>query len=374
MRQPIIAIREQRGRGQHPGLILTRFMCPPPQVQNGEAMEKRALFEAAIQASRNPAVIALYRRAFDRWDAPQSLRETAEVVTPAYARLIVGLGSKGVIEAGLRLHHTYGVPLVPGSALKGIAAHYCAEVRAKSDAKYATDGDYHRLLFGTTDDGGVIGFEDGWMHPDSLAAARQGLLKDVMTPHHQDWQTKPEVAPTDFDSPVPVPFLSVAGRFRIAVCWRGPDDDKAGVWTKRALVLLLEALAEWGVGGKTSSGYGRLVVAKAVPASGGSSGSPTPSAAKPGDHSSGAATDSVTVKVLAKHEAGGRSGFWVQEVGKPKGLLLYGTPPKSLPEIDAIIQVFRNNNDLRNPQYRWDRPSDRPPPGRPPRGPQRPSR
>jgi hypothetical protein len=80
---------------------------------------------------------------------------------------------------------------------------------------------------------------------------------DVMTPHHPKWLDggKP---PTDFDSPVPVPFVSARGKFRVAVSWHGPVSEKASCWTELGFELLAEALREWGVGGKTSSGYGRL--------------------------------------------------------------------------------------------------------------------
>ena len=60
-------------------------------------------------------------------------------------------------------------------------------------------------------------------------------------------------------SPTPVPFLSVTGRFRIAVSWAGPETSAAGKWIDLAISLLTAVLADWGVGGKTSSGYGRRV-------------------------------------------------------------------------------------------------------------------
>jgi CRISPR-associated protein Cmr6 len=125
-------------------------------------------------------------------------------------------------------------------------------------------GKHHLLLFGTTEDGGVITFHDAWVVPQSLTNGAPRL--DVMTPHHPKWQTN-EAPPTDFDSPVPVSFLSVAGTFDLRLSWSGPagaSQDQAEAWTKLAMQLLQEALAEWGVGGKTSSGYGRLVPANSV--------------------------------------------------------------------------------------------------------------
>ncbi len=78
-----------------------------------------------------------------------------------------------------------------------------------------------------------------------------------MTPHHPKWLDG-SVPPTDFDSPMPVPFLSVTGTFRVVISWHGPTSEKAKNWTELARSLLCDALKDWGIGGKTTSGYGRL--------------------------------------------------------------------------------------------------------------------
>src|SRR5207248_3340620 len=102
-------------------------------------------------------------------------------------RLVVGLGAESVLETGIRLHHTYGLPSIPGSALKGLASHYCARVwgQAEGNRLFQKEKDYHKLLFGATDDGGVILFHDAWILPDSVHDGC--LLLDVMTPHHTEW-------------------------------------------------------------------------------------------------------------------------------------------------------------------------------------------
>ncbi len=86
--------------------------------------------------------------------------------------------------------------------------------------------------------------------------------------------------------------------------------------------------------------------------------------------------DTVAVKVLERREIGGKVQFFVQEAGKPRGVLAYGTPPPEdkLPQVGEEIAVYRNNRDARNPQYRWDKPltyQDKPrggPGGQRPRG------
>jgi CRISPR-associated protein Csm4 len=71
------------------------------------------------------------------------------------------------------------------------------------------------------------------------------------------------------------------------------------------------------------------------------------------------APDQVRVKVLERREIGGKVQFFVQEEGKPRGVLAYGVPPPpdKLPQIGDEIMVYRNNIDARSPQYRWDKPA-----------------
>ena len=359
-------------RGQHPGLLLQRFLPEPATGENGNPEEKRALLTAAIESAKNSDLRALYRVAFDRWaQALPPITEAADLVTAG--RLIVGLGSENVLETGIRLHHTYGLPVIPGSALKGLAAHYCNEVwgqTAGSEAyrrptktddeayrKYLKDGglepadNFHRLLFGTTDDSGCITFHDAWLTPDSMSNC---LCQDVMTPHHPKWLDG-AVPPTDFDSPIPVSFLSVAGTFRVGVSWNGPvAHDQAKNWTELAFNLLKDSLKEWGVGGKTSSGYGRLAV-------------PPPPAPPPAPK----LYEKATVTVIERRDLAGRANFKVQETGRPKpGWLQFGTPPATLPNVGDVIVVYWNNTDTNNPQYRWDVPPP-PAPSRPGNRPRR---
>jgi hypothetical protein len=76
----------------------------------------------------------------------------------------------------------------------------------------------------------------------------------------------------------------------------------------------------------------------------------------------------IRVKVLERREHGGKVSFLVQEEGKPRGILGFGTPPAILPEVNQEIEVYRNNNDPRSPQYRWDPPPPPPERGRGGRG------
>ena len=352
MRKEIIALAAERGKGSHPGLVLQRYLCPVARDED-RPRERRSLLDDAIRAGQSDRLQLLYASAFKRWSSfpNDDLHLSAELRTEG--RLIVGLGSDNVLETGIRLHHTYGVPIIPGSALKGLAAHYCNEVWG-SDARFkrSSEKNYHRLLFGDTADGGVIVFHDAWITPESL---RNAFCLDVMTPHHPGWQDeKNPKAPTDFDSPIPVSFLSVAGTFLVCVSWGGPRNAAAGQWTDLAIQLLHAALANWGVGGKTSSGYGRLEVANSSvnQPSRGATASEQPTRAL-------VETGKVTVKVLEKRDLGGKVQYFVQEEGGKRGVLGYGTPPKEkLPEVGDAIEVYRMGSNPASPQYRWDKPQE----------------
>lgn len=274
-----------KGPFSHPGLVLSRLLdkqkCPG---------SKKELIDAAIQAQSKTH--SLYEAAFiRRFQSLPSHSSTFLLSTPPTQRIAVGLGIESPLGVGLRLHHLYGTPLIPGSALKGLAASYCRQALANDTDQVELNrvvteevngttrrrtGLTYGALFGDQNSAGFIDFLDAWIHPDSLTQPGEGLLRDVITPHHQDYyggktyKATPltqerklagqRVPPTDFDSPVPVPFLSVRGTFQFAVVWNGdPNCADAKGWLSWAAELLTNALADWGVGGKTSSGYGRLV-------------------------------------------------------------------------------------------------------------------
>src|SRR5690348_13694917 len=64
-----------------------------------------------------------YERYYRRWK--EMLREYSVTTQTrdihVKGRMVVGLGSESVLETSICLHRTYGVPYIPGSALKGLA-------------------------------------------------------------------------------------------------------------------------------------------------------------------------------------------------------------------------------------------------------------
>jgi len=246
---------------EHPGLALNRYV--ETQVTEGEWEDRRKLYEQVIKHGPDD----LYRAAFERWQ--RSLNDLGAKCEKFRVcdRLIVGLGGESVLETGITLHHTYGVPLIPGSALKGLARHYylnTVKPALRNQGKEQVE-ETEKVLFGEPEDAAFVTYFDALYVPGS---ARGGPLPlDVITVHHPKYyQTQGENPPTDFDDPNPVPFLSAVGDYLVAL--KGPTPE----WTEYAFRLLESALSDYGVGGKTSSGYGRLKRLAASPVAGSKTG------------------------------------------------------------------------------------------------------
>jgi CRISPR-associated protein Cmr6 len=144
-----------------------------------------------------------YNHAFNRWRA--SFRPPRDLLVPVvlHGRLLVGHGNPSPTDVGLTVHHTWGVPVVPGSALKGLTAHYVDAVYGPIDPSLAPSepddheeraryhgitwsgsriqrapGDVYRALFGAPDSDddrasaacGKVVFHDALYVPGSVPA------------------------------------------------------------------------------------------------------------------------------------------------------------------------------------------------------------
>lgn len=248
---------DQKRTGANAALLHDRFL----RVSIGDEEKKhpkarKDLFDAMCQSFVQSKEI--YKAAYERQVSSfKNLQSKGLFSTKG--RLVIGLGGENVLETGLTLNHIYGTPIIPGTALKGLAAHYCNQALGAADGRFKLGGEYHQIIFGTTADSGHIIFHDAWITPESL---ERSLQPDVITPHHGGYYSDEngQTPPTDFDVPKPVPFLSVLGTFHVAVSCDVPGQD-GEEWADRVFEMLSDALREWGIGGKTNAGYGRLVKA-----------------------------------------------------------------------------------------------------------------
>ena len=231
-------------------------------------------------------------------------------------RLVVGLGDESVYETSIKLHRNYGVPYIPGSALKGVAKHYSilnltdrlinehlsidffelakrvqdaleTSVTDENDEKAVEKAVKDKLkinnipneildefkslrkIFGTQSYEGSIIFFDAFPTYECLKELTENnkpiLELDIMNPHYQSYysasenelKTNVEKAPGDWHSPNPIFFLTVPKgiEFQFAIAPRNEEGTKL---LNKAKEILISALKEFGVGAKTSLGYGRF--------------------------------------------------------------------------------------------------------------------
>jgi CRISPR-associated protein Cmr6 len=188
---------------------------------------------------------------FARWEAMLKVYRAEQRRVQVRGRMVVGLGSESLLEASICLHHTYGVPYIPGSALKGLAASYAHHYLK---GEWCQGETFHTLVFGNTNEAGYITFLDALPLPGSGHNGR-ALAPDVITVHHQKYYQDAGV-PSDSDDPNPIPFLSATGKYLIALA--APDFPQPTRWVDLTFQILEEALDKLGIGAKTSSGYGRI--------------------------------------------------------------------------------------------------------------------
>jgi CRISPR-associated protein Cmr6 len=276
-----------RNKPQNPGLIFDRFS---PDWREDSTLKRDGLetvFEAAGHADRE-----LFDAWVERWkqDAVSIQAKTLEMVSDW--RFVAGLGRKGSLETGFTFNR-YGFPYLPGSSVKGLARmaalvnvteslgadkrnelNELDEILSKEDDQDGEEDDkkfkksWHRFtgqenpsalaitfrrVFGTTNQAGAAIFLDAI--PSSLPS----LELDIMNPHYPDYY-QGKAPPTNWQSPQPITFLTVAARtpFLFAVGWRRQAKMDTDAF-KKAAAWLQTGLENLGAGAKTSAGYGYFV-------------------------------------------------------------------------------------------------------------------
>lgn len=161
-------------------------------------------------------------------------------------RFVSGLGISHPFETGLALHHTLGVPFLPGPSVKG-AARDIGEQEGPPDVD----------VFGDPKQAGQVVFFD------ALPVTWPALELDIVNPHYGDYYEDPNVAPGDWLMPVPVNFLAIAAnqafRFIVAARARESSGRSSCDLATKALSFVEEAAKTGGLGGKSSVGYGYFI-------------------------------------------------------------------------------------------------------------------
>ncbi|GIW43291.1 MAG: hypothetical protein KatS3mg077_0573 [Candidatus Binatia bacterium] len=250
----------------HPALELSKFVSWKKGNRGPEA-DRRASYERVIGS------LPRLQSAGESWLARRrswlaALGDRARtIVVQAKTPCVLWLAAPTPLELGFCLHHTYGLPYLPGSGLKGLAR---AAMRRElvgipvvgsgptreNSNREKKEPPQLLELFGEGGDGGHAGQVD---FLDGVPLTASCLELEVMSPHHPKYYQGESKAPHDCEDPVPLPFLRIkpGSQFEIAMVARlGVSDEAAPAALEKAEQYLLLGLEELGVGAKTSSGYG----------------------------------------------------------------------------------------------------------------------
>ena len=231
-------------RNAHPGLLLQRGWTDfvRADAQNDGADGKAEHIERICNIPAGD----FYQRAYHRWcDATRDGGRFSRMVMKVEGRLLLGLASGGALETGCTVAHSHGMPLLPGSSIKGV-------VRAWAESAMPEWQGQFDELFGSNELSGLVAFHDAWWVPRSGIGRYENhpFVADILTPHHPGYYSGQGPA-TDLDSPVPNSLIAVRGSFLCVL------EGERG-WRELAGKMLVKALAQRGIGAKTSSGYGHL--------------------------------------------------------------------------------------------------------------------
>jgi CRISPR-associated protein Cmr6 len=182
----------------------------------------------------------------------------------AESRLLLHLGRASVLEnVGLYADRTTGLPLIPGTAFKGIVSTWaCWEANQKSDGSFAEGaaflqqrkrfpGDLARRIFGDdskegSEHAGDVVFVGGY------PASPPNLGLDIVNPHYEpNGRDKTNLSPNAFLCVEP----GTLWHFAFYVRPGAPDAVKV---LQTTADWLTQALTQLGIGAKTSAGYGRF--------------------------------------------------------------------------------------------------------------------
>ncbi len=260
-----VLLNDHMGKCKNLALILDKY---PPQSVIADTKNKGHWLQGLVKG--NHIDTALTQSAYNRWYAMMSATKATLFNATLDWRIVVGLGGKTVLETDVTLHHLYGIPFIPGSALKGLARAYTAgedkeyyipmnrpKDERKPSMKEETDHPDVQRFFGTQKEAGTVLFFDAMPLNGQVQ-----FVVDIMNPHYPEYYggNKP---PTNDQSPVPVTFLTVTNTtFTFALAPRDASKEQQVKDVELVQGLLQRALQKYGVGSKTSAGYGYFNVVK----------------------------------------------------------------------------------------------------------------
>ena len=232
----------------HPALIFSKLI-PWATGENKEENKHRYLELVINSMEKNEMAIgALGKRITNYLNITQRLGYlfgTPIDFTLSW-RMVIGLGASHPQETSMALHHVYGIPYIPGSAVKGSTRHWIIRDQFDGEEDKAMKNHDFKRVFGTPEQEGEVIFLDAY------PIEKVNLKVDIMNPHYPDYYGKEKPPPPgDWQNPVPIKFLTIERtKFRFYLLGKEKTlIEKVKDWVEGAL-------KNYGIGAKTSSGYG----------------------------------------------------------------------------------------------------------------------
>ncbi|MGV9366610.1 type III-B CRISPR module RAMP protein Cmr6 [Amycolatopsis sp. NPDC003731] len=224
---------------QHSQAVAAAARAVPARLLEAIAARRRAA--AAALAAHDPQLVSVEVQLVPQW------------------RVVVGHGENTVHETGLSWSPTYGVPMWPGSGLKGAAA-------AQVPRRWPNRTGLVEQLFGSPRPGRTGDATQGTVTIlDALPAGSPHVVLDVLTPHGGGYYREVNsgatvvTPPAEYHNPVPVHFLAVERTpFHTLLIGRATA-------VQATVALLRDAAEDWGIGAKTAAGYGYCTVTVVEP-------------------------------------------------------------------------------------------------------------
>ena len=185
------------------------------------------------------------------------------------SRLLLGFGTQSVYETGITMHHTYSIPYIPASSIKGVIRSYVINEFFEGNEKVACKNEDFSCVFGsnasdseeksslskkTSKRGLLVVFDS---YPEKV----EKLDVDIMNLHYPSYYTGGGL-PTDDQSPIPIVFYAVpqGTKFLFHFSVGNSEKGELSICSKPLSDIIKDALIHFGLGAKTSSGYGRMMI------------------------------------------------------------------------------------------------------------------
>lgn len=219
---------------------------------------------AGLRARHTRRFVGLFRSAFgDR---------AAIAIGQLEGRLAINLAESLIQNAGISLDRLFGLPFIPGSAVKGVCRHAALqELKDATGSNRVSAFDCFRKVFGTADNdftNGDLGSFGDLLNgrPENQRGSVSFLpaypvneakvVVDLTNVHYPEYYRTGRLRDLANEQPKPNPFpaVEIGAQFAFCLVLNRPKADSGTLDAARR--WLQSALTLRGLGAKTASGYG----------------------------------------------------------------------------------------------------------------------